>query len=49
MLNGFKDLWASDKFRLLFSSLGIPLEIPKETPGIIKLAKDFTWLDAHMH
>ena len=46
MLNGFKDLWASDKFRLLFSSLGIPLEIPKETPGIVKLAKDFNWLDA---
>jgi hypothetical protein len=46
MLNGFKDLWASDKFRLLFSSLGIPLEIPKETPEIAKLAKDFSWLDA---
>jgi hypothetical protein len=46
MLNGFKDLWASDKFRLLFSSLGIPLEIPKETPEIVKLAKNFSWLDA---
>jgi hypothetical protein len=44
--NGFKDLWASDKFRLLFSSLGIPLEIPKETPEIEKLAKKFSWLDA---
>jgi len=46
MLNGFKDLLASDKFRLLFSSLGIPLEIPKETPEIVKLAKKFCWLDA---
>jgi hypothetical protein len=46
LLNGFKDLWASDKFRLLFSSLRIPLEIPKETPEIAKFAKDFNWLDA---
>lgn len=45
-VNGFKDLWASDKFRLLFSSLEIPLEIPKETPKIEKLAKKFNWLDA---
>ena len=48
MVNGFKNLWASDKFRLLFSSLGIPLEIPKETPEIEKFAKKkkFNWLDA---
>jgi len=45
-VNGFKNLWASDKFRLLFSSLGIPIEIPKETPEIEKLAKKFNWLDA---
>jgi hypothetical protein len=45
-VNGFKDLWASDKFRLLFSSLGIDLEIPGETPEIEKLAKKFNWLDA---
>ncbi|MCX5846582.1 MAG: hypothetical protein NTW12_09560 [Deltaproteobacteria bacterium] len=45
LLNGFKDLWASDKFRLLFSSLKIPLEIPSETPEIAKLARDFNWLD----
>jgi len=45
-VNGFKDLWASDKFRLLFSSLGIPLEIPKETPELEKLAKKFNWQDA---
>jgi hypothetical protein len=44
--NGFKDLWASDKFRLLFSSLGIPLGIPKETAEMAKLAKVFNWLDA---
>jgi hypothetical protein len=45
-LNGFKDLRASDKFRLLFSSLGLPLEIPKETPKIARLSKDFSWVDA---
>lgn len=45
-VNRFKDLWASDKFRLLFSSLGIPLEIPKETPELEKLAKKFNWIDA---
>jgi hypothetical protein len=46
VLKGFKDLLASDKFRIIFSSLGIPLEIPKETPEIDKLAKNFNWLDA---
>ena len=45
-LPGFKDLWASDKIRLLFSSLRIPLELPPETPTINKLAKKFDWLDA---
>jgi len=45
-VNGFKDLRASDKCRLLFSSLRITLEIPKETPEIEKLAKKFNWLDA---
>ena len=45
-MNGFKDLWASDKFRLLFSSLGIPLEIPKETSELEKFAKKYKWLDA---
>jgi hypothetical protein len=44
--NGFKDLWASDKFRLLFSSMGIPIEIPNETPALAKIAKDLNWLDA---
>lgn len=45
-VNGFKDLWASDKFRLLFSSLGIQLDIPVAAPKIEKLAKKFNWLDA---
>jgi len=45
-VNGFKDLWTSDKFRLLFSSLDIPLEIPKEVPEIESLSKKFNWLDA---
>jgi hypothetical protein len=46
--DAFKGLRASDEFRLLFSSLSIPLEIPKETPEIAKLSKskDFKWLDA---
>jgi len=44
--NGFKDLWASDKFRLLFSSLGIPIEISKDTPNIETLSKKINWLDA---
>ena len=46
-VNGFKDLWASDKFRLLFSSLDIPIEIPKETPTIEQLSKKYNWVDAH--
>ena len=47
-LKGFKDLWASDKFRLLFSSVGIPLEIPVETPELQRLASNsqMNWLDA---
>ena len=45
---GFKDLWASDKFRLLFSSLGMPLDIPAETPDMQRLAvnSQINWLDA---
>jgi len=45
---GFKDLWASDKFRLLFSSLGIPLDIPVQTPKLQRLAaqNQMNWLDA---
>lgn len=46
--NGFKDLWASDKFRLLFSSLSIPIDITNETPKIFNIQhqKNFNWLDA---
>jgi len=43
---GFKDLRASDKFRLLFSSVKIPLDIPAETPEVTKLAKQFNWQDS---
>lgn len=47
-LKGFKDLWASDKFRLLFSSLRTPLDIPPETPNLQSLASSgqMNWLDA---
>jgi hypothetical protein len=47
-VEGFKNLWASDKFRLLFSSLKIPLDIPTETPELQDLAHNqkMKWLDA---
>ena len=47
-VDGFKNLWASDKFRLLFSSLNIPLNIPPETPELQSLANNqkMKWLDA---
>jgi hypothetical protein len=47
-VKGFKDIWASDKFRLLFSSIGLPLDIPIETPELKKLASNspMNWLDA---
>lgn len=43
---GFKKLKASDKFRLLFSSLDIPIDIPASLPELQKLAKKFNSLDA---
>jgi len=45
---GFKKLRASDKFRLLFSSLGIPIDIPSQTPELLKLAKVTkpNWIDS---
>ncbi|MBN1546320.1 MAG: hypothetical protein JW902_06645 [Syntrophaceae bacterium] len=45
---GFKDLWASDKFRLLFSSIDIPLEIPAALESIKIAAKkqSCNWLDS---
>ena len=47
-VDGFKALRASDKFRLLFSTLGIPLDIPAETPELQRLASNsqMNWLDA---
>jgi hypothetical protein len=46
--NGFKDLRASEKLRLLFSSLGIPLDIPVETPELqsLTIKSQMNWLDA---
>lgn len=46
-IDGFKALRASDKFRLLFSSVGIPLDIPAETPTLQELASPnhMNWLD----
>jgi len=44
--NGFKDLRASDKLRLLFSSLDIPIDIPNSLPEMTKLAKQFKWIDS---
>ena len=43
---GFKDLRASDKFRLLFSSLDISIDIPIDVPKLKELAQQFNWLDA---
>jgi len=44
--NGFKDLKASDKYRLLFASLDIPTAIPSNLPKIQAIAKKFKYLDA---
>lgn len=45
-MEGFKKLRASDKLRLLFSSLDISLNIPKEMTSIAKISKIFKWIDA---
>ncbi len=45
-VEGFKSLRASDKLRLLFSSLGIPIEIPKELPKLGQLSRQYNWIDA---
>jgi len=42
---GFKRLRASDKFRLLLSSLGIPIDLPKQLPKLIEEATRLTWMD----
>jgi hypothetical protein len=44
--DGFKKLQASDKFRLLFSSLDISIDIPASLPEMRKLAKKYNWCDA---
>ena len=43
---GFKKLNASDKYRLLFSSLGIPIDMPDALSGMAKLAKQRNWIDS---
>ncbi|MDQ6983134.1 MAG: hypothetical protein Q9M44_00300, partial [Ghiorsea sp.] len=42
---GFRDLRASDKYRLLFSSLNIPIEISEDTPEIKQVANKYRWED----
>jgi hypothetical protein len=46
--DGFKNksFRASDKLRLLFSSLDIPIDIPASLPELQKLAKQKQWSDA---
>ena len=44
--NGFKDLKASDKFRLLFASLDIPTDIPSNLSEIKAIASRFGYIDA---
>lgn len=43
---GFKELRASDRMRLLLSSLDIPLEIPAHLAELTKLAGGLNWLDS---
>ncbi len=44
--NGFKDLRASDKFRRLFSSINIPVELPSSLENMKRLSKQHNWIDA---
>jgi hypothetical protein len=46
--SGFQKLTASDKYRILFSTLGIPLDIPQTMPELQKLANQLQpkWEDA---
>ncbi|SFN47869.1 hypothetical protein [Variovorax sp. OV329] len=43
---GLDRLKASDRLRLLFSSLNLPIEIGTATPDIQKAALNFKWVDA---
>ncbi len=45
-INGFKDLRASDKYRILFSSLSIPIDIPVSLPKMGSKARQCHWLDS---
>lgn len=47
-VEGFKNLRASDRLRLLFSSLRIPLDIPAETPTLryFAISGQMKWWDA---
>lgn len=45
-VSGFKDLRASDKFRLLFSSLDIPIDIPSALTEMTAIGMQFNWLDS---
>jgi hypothetical protein len=44
--HGFKDLRASDKLRVFFSSLSIPTDITAATPSIQNAATQLKWIDA---
>jgi len=45
-VEGFKNLKASDKFRLLFSSLNIPINIPRSLKDLQNLSQKNKWHDA---
>lgn len=45
-MQGFTNLRASDKMRLLFSSLGIPIEIPNILEKMRAASNKFKWIDA---
>lgn len=45
-VKGYRDLWASDRFRLLFSFLGIPKEMPDTLPALAAVARERNWSDA---
>lgn len=42
---GFKDLWASDRLRLLLGSLNIPTDIPSELKEVAKVQQKHKWID----
>lgn len=44
--NAFRSIPAADKFRLLCSSLDIPIDLPDETGELRRLKEEMNWLDA---